>query len=553
MTADAVPPAASRGAAVEPDVPAVRPGFRLERDPLGSLEVPQDAYYGVQTQRAIHNFPISGRLPHPALVRATVQVKKAAARANMATGRLPRALGNAIVEAADEILAPLAPAPSGGATDEADDEADDDVAVAHRDPMRAAFAAAARAKQAELLASFRVDPFQAGAGTSHNMNANEVLANRAIELLHGRGIGSGRRGDYAVVNPNDHVNMAQSTNDVFPTSMRLATLDLVRDFGPAAEALVTAFEAKADEFDDVVKSGRTHLQDAVPIRLGQEFRAYAITLRRGLDRLRTAADSIAEQNIGATAVGTGLNAEPEYIRLVVEYLSEQTGHRLRTAEHLVQATQSMRPMLEVSAALRGIAVDLVKVSEDLRLMSSGPMTGLAEITLPAVQPGSSIMPGKVNPVMAECLSMVCFHVMGNDTTVAWAASAGQLELNVMMPVIAHETLESLTVLTNMCRAFAEWCVSGISANRERATALMERSSALATPLAPYLGYALAADISKQAVREGRTIREIVLERGIFTADELDELLAPHELTEPGVAGGFRFTPRLPEGPRTPGR
>ncbi len=413
--------------------------------------------------------------------------------------------------------------------------------------MGRAFAAVARAKGDELAASFRVDPFQAGAGTSHNMNANEVLANRAIEILHSGGIGSGRRGDYAIVSPNDHVNMAQSTNDVFPTSMRIATLALVRDFQPAMLELIAALEAKAVEFDGIVKAGRTHMQDAVPIRLGQEFAAYAITLRRGLDRLLTAADSIKEQNIGATAVGTGLNAEPEYIALVIRYLSEQTGLDLRTAEHLVQATQSMRPMLEVSAALRGIAVDLVKISEDLRLMSSGPMTGFAEITLPAVQPGSSIMPGKVNPVMAECLSMVCFHVIGNDTAVAWAASAGQLELNVMMPMIAHNTLESLTILRNMCRAFAEFCVTGIEANRERAEMLMERSSALATPLAPYLGYALAADISKQAVRENRTIREIVIERGIFTADELDELLAPHELTEPGVAGGFRFAPRMPEG------
>ena len=517
-------------------------GFRIEKDPLGYLEVPDSAYYGVQTARGIHNFPISGTLPNVALVRGIVQVKKAAARANMTTGRLPKQLGNAIVEAADEILA----APAVGS-----DESDDFEPRQSSDPMKAAFAAARAAKQRELIDNFRIDPFQAGAGTSHNMNANEVLANRAIELLHAGGVGSGKRGDYGVVSPNDHVNMAQSTNDVFPTSMRIATLDLIGGYIPAAEDLIHGFELKAVEFDDVLKSGRTHMQDAVPIRLGQEFTAYALTLRRGLDRLRAAAGSIAEQNIGATAVGTGLNAEPEYIELVVRYLAEQTGHPLRGAEHLVQATHSMRPMLEVSAALRGIAVDLIKISEDLRLMSSGPMTGFAEITLPAVQPGSSIMPGKVNPVMAECLSMVCFRIVGNDTTVAFAVSAGQLELNVMMPVIAHTTLESLTILTNISRAFAEFCVSGIEANRERAADLMEHSSALSTPLAPYLGYALAADISKQAVRERRTIREIVIERGIFTAAELDELLAPHELTEPGVAGGFRFTPKLPEGFKPP--
>jgi aspartate ammonia-lyase len=541
MTPDAA--GQPKPAATNPATPPTpRPGFRIEKDPLGYLEVPDSAYYGVQTARGIHNFPISGTRPHPALVRAIVGVKKAAARANMTTGRLPKQLGNAIVEAADEILLP-AEAPA--------EEVDDLEPVRPSDPMKAAFAAARAAKQRELIDNFRIDPFQAGAGTSHNMNANEVLANRAIELLHVSGVGSGKRGDYVVVSPNDHVNMAQSTNDVFPTSMRIATLDLIRDYVPAAEELIHAFERKAVEFDDVLKSGRTHMQDAVPIRLGQEFAAYALTLRRGVERLQAAAGSIAEQNIGATAVGTGLNAEPEYIDLVVRYLAEQTGHPLRGAEHLVQATHSMRPMLEVSAALRGIAIDLVKISEDLRLMSSGPMTGFAEITLPAVQPGSSIMPGKVNPVMAECLSMVCFRAIGNDTTVAWAASAGQLELNVMMPVIAHTVLESLTILTNMSRAFAELCVTGIEANRERARDLMEHSSALSTPLAPYLGYALAADISKQAVRERRTIREIVIERGIFTAAELDELLAPHELTEPGVAGGFRFTPKLPEGYKPP--
>jgi aspartate ammonia-lyase len=551
MTHDAAgrpAPAATSSASSATSAPTPRPGYRIEKDPLGYLEVPDSAYYGVQTARGIHNFPISGTLPNVALVRGIVQVKKAAARANMSTGRLPKQLGNAIVEAADEILiATELPGDDGADFEPVPTTAPLNTA----DPMKAAFAAARAAKQRELIDNFRIDPFQAGAGTSHNMNANEVLANRAIEMLHVGGVGSGKRGDYAVVSPNDHVNMAQSTNDVFPTSMRVATLDLIGSYSTAAEELIHAFERKAVEFDDVLKSGRTHMQDAVPIRLGQEFGAYALTLRRGLERLQAAARSIAEQNIGATAVGTGLNAEPEYIELVVKYLAEQTGHPLRGAENLVQATHSMRPMLEVSAALRGIAVDLIKISEDLRLMSSGPMTGFAEITLPAVQPGSSIMPGKVNPVMAECLSMVCFRIVGNDTTIAFAASAGQLELNVMMPVIAHTALESLTILTNMSRAFAEFCVAGIEANRERAADLMEHSSALSTPLAPYLGYALAADISKQAVRERRTIREIVIERGIFTAAELDELLAPHELTEPGVAGGFRFTPKLPDGYKPP--
>jgi aspartate ammonia-lyase len=510
--------------ATAPAPASARPGYRLEKDTLGWYEVPVGAYYGVQTARALVNFPISRRRgPHPAMIRGLLQVKKAAARANHETGRLPDRLYEAIVRAADEALATGDAATPG---------------------------------TAELMAGFVVDPYGSGAGTSHNMNANEVLANRAIELLamaagETADEAASHRGDYTRVSPNDHVNMAQSTNDVIPTAMRVGTLDLIRELLPALDGLVDALEAKAAEFDDVVKSGRTHMQDAVPIRLGQEFAAWALTLRRARARIADAAESMREQNIGATAVGTGLNAEPRYIELVVRYLSEQTGHDLRTAESLVQATQSMRPMVEVSSALRGLAVDYVKLSEDLRLLSSGPHTGFAEIGLPAVQPGSSIMPGKVNPVMAETLSMVAFHVIGNDLGVAWAASAGQLELNVMMPMIAYDTLESIEMLANMTRLFTDFCVGGITVDRERCELLMERSSALATPLAPYLGYALAADISKESVRSGKTIRELVLEKGIFTREELDQILSPHELTEPGVAGGFRFTPRLPEGYEPP--
>jgi aspartate ammonia-lyase len=293
------------------------------------------------------------------------------------------------------------------------------------------------------------------------------------------------------------------------------------------------------------------MQDAVPIRLGQEFAAYAITVARARARILIAAESLAEQNIGATAVGTGLNAEPEYIGLVIEYLSEQTGYHLRTAEHLVHATQSMAPMLEVSSSLRALAVDLAKILEDLLLMSSGPRTGFAEIRLPAKQPGSSIMPGKVNPVMVENLSMIAYHVIGADTAVAWAASRGQLELNVMMPLIAHEVLESGAILTNGCIQFARECVAGIEADVERCAQLLEQSSAMATPLAPYIGYALAATIAKEAVATGKTIRELVLEKGIFTAEELEVILDPHELTNPGIAGGFRFQPRMPEGYERP--
>jgi len=496
---------------------------RTEKDPLGALEVPADAYYGVQTQRAIRNFPISGRRPDIDLVRAGVQVKKAAARANRKTGRLPEPIADAVIQAADEVL---------GLRPDSDTDA-------------------GRALQATLIDNFRVDPFQAGAGVSHNMNTNEVLANRAIEILFAHGTGSGQRGDYSVVNPNDHVNMAQSTNDVFPTLMRVATLDKIRDFLPALDELADAFAERAEAFDGVLKSGRTHMQDAVPIRLGQEFAAYALTLRRARQRIEQARDGLLEQNIGATAVGTGLNAEPEYIRTVIGILSEQTGHELRTAEQLVQATQSMAPMLAVSASLRGLAVDLAKILEDLLLMSSGPRTGFAEIKLPARQPGSSIMPGKVNPVMVENMSMISFHVIGLDTGVAWATSRGQLELNVMMPIIAHEVLEALTILTNGCRNFARECIAGIEADEERAAWLLEQSSAMATPLAPYIGYALAADIAKEAVRTGKTIRELVIEKGVFSADEVNQILDPHELTEPGVAGGFRFEPKMPEGYKRP--
>jgi aspartate ammonia-lyase len=486
---------------------------RTEKDPLGPLEVPADAYYGVQTQRAIVNFPISGRRPDLALVRAAVQVKKAAARANQQTGRLPEELANAIIQAADEILG---------------ERAGTDAAL-----------------QQTLVDNFRVDPFQAGAGVSHNMNTNEVLANRAIEIL------GGARGEYSVVNPNDHVNMAQSTNDTFPTAMRVATLDRVNELLPALDELAAAFDDRAKAFDGVLKSGRTHMQDAVPIRLGQEFAAYALTTRRARASIATAAEGLLEQNIGATAVGTGLNAEPEYIELVVHFLSEQTGHRLRTAEHLVQATQSMAPMLAVSAALRGLAVDLAKILEDFLLMSSGPRTGFAEIKLPAKQPGSSIMPGKVNPVMVENLAMISYHVIGADTAVAWAASRGQLELNVMMPLMAHEVLESLTILTNGIRQFARECVAGIEADTERAAWLLEQSSAMATPLAPYIGYALAADIAKEAVKTGKTIRQLVVEKGVFSQEEVDQILDPHELTEPGVAGRFRFEPKMPQGYKRP--
>jgi aspartate ammonia-lyase len=461
---------------------------RIEHDPLGPVEVPADAYYGAQTARALANFPISGLTAPDRFIHATVQVKKAAAEANRATGRLPPRIADAIVQAADEVLA--------GRFDD----------------------------------QFVVDVFQAGAGTSHNMNANEVLANRAIELL------GGTRGDYRLVHPNDHVNMAQSTNDVFPTAMRVAALGLERGLVTAIQRLAEALEAQGQAFDGVLKSGRTHLQDAVPIRLGQEFAAWGLAVRRAADRIGRDFRAMEEVNLGATAVGTGLNAEPAYIRLAVERLALNTGLALRRAESLVAATQFLSPFVEASGALRTYAVDLGKIASDLRLMSSGPRTGLGEIRLPAVQPGSSIMPGKVNPVMAEATNMVCYQVIGNDVTIAMAAEAGQLELNVMMPVVAFNLLQSITILTSASRLLADRCVAGIEADEARCRELAERSPGLATALSPYIGYEAAAAIAKEAAESGRTVREVARARRVLPDDQLEAILAPYAMTEPGIAG-----------------
>jgi aspartate ammonia-lyase len=461
---------------------------RIEHDSLGDKAVPAGALYGVQTQRAVENYPISGMRAHPAMVEATVLVKKAAALANMETGRLDPKIARAIMQAADEVLT------------------------------------------GQWREHFVVDVYQAGAGTSHNMNANEVLANRAIEIL------GGRRGDYKTVSPNDHVNMAQSTNDVFPTAMRVATLLMIRQTVPALEALAAAFEQKGREFDHIVKSGRTHLQDATPIRLGQEFAAYGLTLRRDVDRIHRAQETLYELNIGGTAVGTGLNAEQGYIDGVVRHLSEMTGFSFRRAESLVQIAPSMASFLDVSGALRVLATDLTKIANDLRLLASGPATGFYEIVLPAVQPGSSIMPGKVNPSIVEMLNQVCFQVLGYDTTVSYAAQAGQLELNVMMPVIIHNVLWSLEILKNAMATFTERCVAGIVANEERCEEYAFKSASLVTALAPYIGYLAAAEIAKEQVKTGRDIRDIVRERNLLPEEDLAEILKPEAMTEPGIAG-----------------
>ena len=462
---------------------------RTEKDPLGTLEVPNDALYGVQTLRAVQNFPISGLRPLPAFVDATVRIKRAAALTHKETGRLDAKLADAIVKAADEVLAGK-----------------------HRD-------------------QFVVDVYQAGAGTSHNMNVNEVLANRANEIL------GAARGAYSPVHPNDHVNMAQSTNDVIPTAIRLACLSELPSLQEAVNGLAKEFERKGAEFDDVLKSGRTHLQDAMPIRLGQELNAYAGSLRRGIKRVVESADYLRDLGIGGSAVGTGVNVEPEYPQLMVKYLRESAKVDLREGTDRVQLMQSMGDVAGFSAQLRVLALDLSKIASDLRLLASGPRTGLDEIRLPAVQPGSSIMPGKVNPSIPEMVNQVCFQVIGNDTCVSVAAEHGQLELNVMMPVIAYNVLLPMTILRNASRVLAEKTVKGMEANEEQAKYWLERSAALATALAPQIGYARAAELSKQSVKENVLIRDLVKREKVLPDAEIDEVLDLRKMTEIGVPGG----------------
>ena len=464
-------------------------GFRVEKDPLGEKQVRDDALYGVQTVRAAENFPISGLRPLEPFVLAQVWIKKAAALTHKTTGRLDAKLADAIVRAADEVLAGQ-----------------------HRE-------------------QFVVDPYQAGAGTSHNMNVNEVLANRANELL------GGKRGEYKPVHPNDHVNMAQSTNDTIPTNIRLACLSRLDALVSAFDGLRDALAAKGREFDDVVKAGRTHLQDAMPIRLGQEFAAYAGSIERGTRRVREAADYLRDLGIGGSAVGTGVTVEKEYPPLMVENLKKITGLDLRVGKDRIQLMQSMGDVAGFSAALRVLAIDLSKIASDLRLMAMGPRTGIDEIRLPAVQPGSSIMPGKVNPSIPEMVNQVCFQVMGCDTTVAISAEHGQLELNVMMPVIAFNVLLSEQILTGAARVLAEKCVRGIEANREMNSYWVERSAALATALAPQIGYARAAELSKRSVKEGILIRDLVRKEGVLPEDQIDDVLDLKKMTEIGVPGG----------------
>jgi len=456
--------------------------MRRERDPLGTVEVPADALYGAQTARAVANFPISGLRPDPAFIDAVVRIKRAAASVHRGTGRLDAARADAIIAAADAIL--------GGA---------------HRD-------------------QFVVDVFQAGAGTSLNMNVNEVLATLATRALG------------EAVHPNDHVNMAQSTNDVIPTAIRLATLDRLRPALAAVDALAATLRLRAVEFDGLVKAGRTHLQDAMPIRLGQEVAGWAGSIERGARRVREAADYLLDLGIGGTAVGTGVNAEPVYAERMVVELTRLTDLPLREGADRVQLMQSMGDVAAVSAAWRVLALDLGKIASDLRLLASGPRTGLDELRLPAVQPGSSIMPGKVNPSIPEMVNQVVFQVIGHDATVSAAAEQGQLELNVMMPVIGHNVLSAIRILGNAAAVLDERTVRGMQANTAMLSYWVERSAALATALAPRIGYAEAAALTKRSVESGESIRTLVLREGLLTAAEADRLLDLARMTEPGVPG-----------------
>jgi aspartate ammonia-lyase len=457
---------------------------RTEKDSLGTREIAGDRYYGIQTTRALENYPISGMRAHPTLIRAFGMVKEAAAEANRELGLVDTKIADAIIQAAKEV------------------------------------------QQGKWNSEFVVDVFQAGAGVSFHMNTNEVIANRGVEFL------GGELGDYSRVHPNDHVNYGQSTNDVFPTGMRLATLLELEDLYPVLDSLVSALEKKGEEFHDILKSGRTHMQDAVPMRLGQEFAAYAGAVRRAEDAIRASAELLRELGLGGSAVGTGINTHPDYREKAIKNLARISGQKLLPANDMRYAMQSNLPMAAVSSALRNLALEVIRISNDLRLLSSGPNTGFAEINLPALQPGSSIMPGKINPVIPELAAMVSFQVIGNDVAVAMAVQAGQLELNVMMPTMAYNVLQSITILTNMLRQFTDKCVAGITANANRCNFYVQSTVSLATALNPYIGYAKAADIAKEAVATGRSIIEIAREKKLLSEKEINEILDPLRMTEP---------------------
>ncbi|MBE2200257.1 MAG: aspartate ammonia-lyase [Anaerolinea sp.] len=471
---------------------------RIEKDSLGEVRVPAGAYWGAQTQRAVHNFPISGLKPYPAFVWSMAMIKRAAAEVNGELGLFSdkqvgddvltgAAIVQAIMDAADEVI------------------------------------------NGRFADQFVVDPIQAGAGTSHNMNINEVIANRANEIL-----GFALDASPKPVHPNDHVNMAQSTNDTIPTAIRLGCLWRLDELLGALDHLAMALEQKAVEFDGVVKSGRTHLQDAVPVRLGQEFSAYALSVRRNAHKIKQAAKGLRRLGIGGTATGTGLNAHPEYHMRMVKTLRRLTGQKLQKSDNLFESMQSMADAVHFSGALRTLAQDLTRIANDFRLLASGPSTGLDEIRLPAVQPGSSIMPGKVNPVLAEMLNMAMFQVMGNDLTVMLAGQAGQLELNVMMPIMAYNLFQSMDIIINAVTAFADKCVVGLQANPEKAAGWLAKNAILVTALNPVIGYQKGAEVAKEAMSSNRTVREVVVEKGYLPVEEVDRLLDVRNLTDGGI-------------------
>ncbi|MFN3490618.1 MAG: aspartate ammonia-lyase [Anaerolineales bacterium] len=486
--------------------------FRKEKDSLGELNVPANALYGVQTQRAVDNFPISGLKPWRAFIWSIAAVKRAAALVNFDLGLFNDREVNGKRFTAKQIV--------------------DSVSQA-----------AAEVMAGDWDSQFVVEPFQAGAGTSHNMNANEVIANRATQIL------GGELGKY-YVHPNDHVNMAQSTNDVIPTSIRLGALWRVDELLTSLKNLQTALENKSKEFDDVIKSGRTHLQDAVPVRLGQEFGAYAKAIERDIERVKRSAEGLRRLGIGGTAVGSGLNAHPDYHKNMVKKLSEITGLQLYESDNLFESMQSMADAADFSASLRTLALTLIRIANDFRLLSSGPSTGLDEIRLPAVQPGSSIMPGKVNPVLAEMLDQAMFHVIGCDTTVALAAQAGQLELNVMMPIIAHNLFEMMQVMIGSVNAFTEKAVKGVTANRDKAAGWLEKNAIVVTALNPVIGYAQGAALVKEALSLNASIKELAIEKAKagklkhrdedrkVNVEEIESALGDlRKLTDGGIVGG----------------
>ena len=458
--------------------------YRPEKDSLGFKRVPSSAYYGAETARALENFPISGLRFHPDFVWALAMIKKACARANLSLKRLDSRRAKAIVRACDEMLA------------------------------------------GKLHDHFVTDVLQSGAGVSAHMNFNEILTNRALEIL-GR-----KKGDCQFLHSHDHVNMGQSTNDVIPTAMRLAALKLLGPFYESSRELEKAFANKAREFRNLVKAGRTHLQDAAPVTLGQEFGGWARQLEKGRERIERLSENLLELGIGGSAVGTGLNTTPAYRRRVIQNLKSQTGFRVRSAKNMFEVMQSDADLGAVSSGLRNYALAMIQISNDLRLLSSGPKTGFAEINLPVRQPGSSIMPGKVNPVMPEAAAQVAFQVIGNDTAVAFAVSAGQLELNVMRPVTLHNLLQSLEILKNVTRLLRTHCIEGITANRDRCREYAETSYGIAAALNPHIGYSKAAECVKESVKTGKTLREVVLDKGFLNAAQLDRILSPENLTRP---------------------